>query len=537
MKIVDLNDLPDATTVTADICIVGSGAAGITLAAELDGDNQTVCLVEGGGVGPDEETQALYDLDIAGHPVRENFMSRARYFGGTCNLWAGRCMALTPIDLAPRDWVPHSGWPLPYDELGRHYPRAAAILRLPWRDTIGRTLAPSRLSGIERRVFDSPDLAPNVALWAKKPLRFAATYRKQLQRSRNVSVYLNANVTDIRLNEAGTRVEGCTARSLDGKTLDLRARRFVLACGGLETARLLLASRAVQRQGIGNQSDAVGRYYMDHPRAVFGTVKWSTPRKLPLMLGMPLAQGMAQAGVQLSDDVQRRERLLNSYLSLERYWSDKTAQAYQSFIHSMKILLRKGHAGRRFSFSRTELATVPELIYLLAPRELMPHALYSAARTLKDRLSAGAREAIVVNFCEQAPNPQSRVYLGETRDRFDVPRLVLDWRIGREETASLMRLHAVVDSQLRRSGLGQLDHTGEPFSERLYTDASHHIGTARMSATPRDGVVDPDGAVHGVGNLFIAGSAVFPTSGHANPTLTIVALALRLAAHLKEQAA
>jgi choline dehydrogenase-like flavoprotein len=537
MTFVDLNELPASSTVTADVCIVGSGAAGITLAAELDGTPQTVCLVEGGGLGPDEETQALYDLDIAGHPVREHFMSRARYFGGTCNLWAGRCMALTPLDLEPRDWVPHSGWPIAYDELARYYPRAAAILRLPWADTIGRPVSPSRLGAVERQVFDGADLAPAAALWGKKPLRFARAYRRQLRRSRNVSVYVNANVTDIRLNEAGTHVEACTARSLGGKTLDLRARRFVLACGGLETARLLLASRSVRPQGIGNHSGAVGRYFMDHPRAVFGTVTWSEPRKLPLMLGRPLARGMAQVGVALSDETQRREHLLNSYLSLERYWSDQAAQAYQSFVRSAKILLRKGHAGRRFSFSRSELATVPELIYLLAPRELMPHALYSAARTLKERLSAGTRQAIVVTFCEQAPNPQSRVYLGDATDRFGVPRLVLDWRIGREETATLLRLHELVDRQLRRTGLGRLDHPDEPFTDHLYTDASHHIGTARMSAHPRDGVVDPDGAVHGVGNLFIAGSAVFPTSGHANPTLTIVALALRLAEHLKRQTA
>ncbi len=530
MKIVDGNDLPAATTVTADICIVGTGAAGITLAMELDGGPESVCLVEGGGLGPDEETQALYDLDIAGHPVREKFMSRARYFGGTCNLWAGRCMALTPTDLAPRAWIPHSGWPLPYEELQRYYPRAAAVLRLPaFTVADGRP----RMSPIERHLFDDPALRPNVALWAKKPLRFSTAYRRRLQRSRNVTTYLNANVTDIRLNDAGTRVDGCTAMSLGGKRFDFRARRFVLACGGLETARLLLASRSVQSQGIGNQFDTVGRYYMDHPRAVFGRVRFASPQKLPLLLGLPLSDGMAQVGIQLSDEVQRREGLLNSYLSLERYWSDQTAQVYQSFIHSMKIMLRRGYAGRRFSLSRTELATVPELIYLLAPRELMPHALYSAARRVKQRLSQGDRELIVVNFCEQIPDPQSRVYLGARRDRFNVPRLVLDWRIRREETEGLMRLHALVDAHLRRHQLGRLDNTSEPFSDRLYTDASHHIGTARMSVHPRDGVVDPDCAVHGVDNLFVAGSAVFPTAGHANPTLTIVALAIRLATHLK----
>jgi choline dehydrogenase-like flavoprotein len=163
----------------------------------------------------------------------------------------------------------------------------------------------------------------------------------------------------------------------------------------------------------------------------------------------------------------------------------------------------------------------------------MPHFLYRAARRLRYTLSRGVTELIVVNYCEQIPNPQSRVYLGEMRDRLNMPRLVLDWRIQQEETRSLLRLHALVDKYLRQGNLGYLDSASEPFGERLYTDASHHIGTARMSRNPREGVVDERCKVHGIDNLFIAGSAVFPTSGHANPTLTIVALAIRLAAHLK----
>ena len=535
MRAVDVRDLPSGSTISADLCIVGSGAAGITLASELDGAAETVCLLESGGYGPDQETQLLYDLDVAGHPVRERFMSRARYFGGTCNLWAGRCMALTPLDLTRREWVPYSGWPMPYDELSSFYGPAARLLRLPLQNTVDTLVRSPRQDPVEHALFTAPDLAPNVSVWGKKPLRFGAVYRRQLRRSRNVSVYLHGSVTDIALNEAGNRVTHCTTKSLDGKTFAVKARRFVLACGGIETARLLLASRSRRPDGIGNQFGAVGRYYMDHPRAVFGKVILSKPQKLPLLLGLPLADGMAQVGLQFTEEVQRRERLLNSYLTLERYWSDHTAQVYQSFVHSMKIILRKGYAGRRLPFSRADLATVPELIYLLAPRELMPHALYRAARLLKQRLSEGVRELVVVNYSEQMPNPESRVSLGDRSDRFNVPLPVLDWRIRAEETASIKRLQGLVDRHLREAGLGRLE--SGPFDDRIYTDASHHIGTARMSADPREGVVDQHCTVHGVDNLFIAGSAVFPTAGHANPTLTIVALAIRLAAHLKHSRA
>jgi len=532
MTIVDVNQLHSGVSVDADLCVVGSGAAGITVACQFDGSPaRRVCLVESGGFGPDEDTQALYDLDVTGHPVRHNFMSRARYFGGTCNLWAGRCMRLTTLDFEARPWVPSSGWPIAYDELARYYPQASSLLKLPEFDALQDTLT-RRANSVERHLLHRSEFQPTICMWGKKPLRFGAAHRKQLRASNNIGVYVNANVTEILLNRAGNHVDSCTAWTLGGKRIELRAKRFVVAAGGLETARLLLASRSVQPAGVGNDFDSVGRYYMDHPRAVFGTIGLSKSQKLPLLLGIPLAGGMAQIGIQLSNETQRRERLLNNYVTLERHWSNEAAAAYQSFVHSMKILLRKGYAGKRFVRSGARLATVPELIYLLAPRELMPHFLYRAARRVREFANNPPRELIVVNYCEQAPNRESRVYLGSTRDRLDVPKLVLDWKIGRAETESLLRLHALLDQHFREEGLGAIDHRSREFDESLYTDASHHIGTARMSTNSREGVVDRDCKVHGVDNLFIAGSAVFPTSGHANPTLTIVALALRLAAHL-----
>jgi choline dehydrogenase-like flavoprotein len=534
VRIIDASQLPSGSTITADICIVGSGAAGMTVATGLDGTDQSVCLLESGSYGPDEATQALYDLEVVGHPVRRNFMSRARYFGGTSNLWAGRNMRMSALDFLAREWIPHSGWPIPFGEVSRHYPAAEAILKLPSSGSVEAVVERTRRHPIEGPLVQNADLQPSVAVWGRKPVRFGTAYRRQLEKSPNISAYLNANVTDIELNPAGNHVERCAVSTLAGTSLRVSAGRFVLACGGLETARLLLASRSVQREGIGNQHDAVGRYYMDHPRAVFGRVRLSSPRKLPGLMGVPLAGGMAQVGLQMTAELQQREQLLNSYVTLERYWSDLAAGAYQSAVHSAKILLRTGYAGKRTSFGRANLAKIPELIYLLAPRELLPHPVYRAARLIKDRFSAGVTDLIVVNYSEQAPNPQSRVYLGSDRDRFGMPRLVLDWVVNRRETDTLMRLHELVDKHLQTRNLGRLDHASTPFDRLEYTDASHHLGTTRMSAHPRDGVVDEHCRVHGVSNLFIAGSGVFPTAGHANPTLTIVALAVRLSAHLRD---
>jgi choline dehydrogenase-like flavoprotein len=532
MSLIDVNDFESTSAITADVCIVGAGAAGITVASELDGSSQTVCLVESGSYGPDEETQSLYDIDIVGYPVRENFMSRARYFGGSCNLWAGRSMKLTELDIAPREWIPHSGWPITYAELDRYYGKAEKILRVPSFERFEHITLRRQMGQQEKELFDKDDLKPNISMWAKKPWRFGAAYRAQLKRSRNISVYLNANVTEILLNREGTSVEALSVATLSGKKLRIKAKRFVLACGGMETARLLLVSQGVQKEGIGNQFAVVGRYYMDHPRTVFGKVKLSGQQRLPLLLGDPLSQGMAQVGIQFSERVQKRERLLNHYLTFERQWSEQTAKGYQSFVHTMKILLRKGYSGNRFSISGAKLAKVPELIYLLAPRELMLHFLYRIVKTVKNKISSGMTELIVVNYCEQAPNPQSRVYLSQERDRLQMNRLVLDWKVTDDETKSLTRLQELVDSYLKKTHIGYLDNTSQKLSDLSYTDASHHIGTTRMSDDPRTGVVDRHCRVHGVNNLFVAGSSVFPTSGNADPTLTIVALGVRLAEHL-----
>lgn len=535
MSISDANKVPANSILNTEICIVGAGAAGITLAHELNESRQSVCLVESGNHNPDEDAQSLYDIDVAGYPIRENFMSRARYFGGTCNLWAGRSMKLTEFDFEKREWIPNSGWPIAYSELQNYYGRAAEILKLPSFEGFENSILKRSLSQAERALFDNDALKPNISLWGVKPLRFGAAYKSRLARSRNVTVYLNANVTEVTLNLAGTWVDEVKIATLSGNRFILRAKVFVLACGGMENARLLLVSRGVQSHGIGNHFDLVGRYFMDHPRAVFGKIRLSPKQRLPLLLAVPLRDGMGQIGIQLSENTQRKERLLNNYLSLERQWSPQTAKAYQSFVHSMKVLLRRGYSGKRFTLSDVKLAKIPELIYLLAPRELMPHFLYRAFKAARGRFGKDVSELVIVNYCEQAPNPSSRVFLSDERDKLNMNRLILDWKVGAEETRTLVRLQELLDQYLRKTNIGSLKTAASKIDTLSYTDASHHIGTTRMSEHPRNGVVDANCKVHGVENLFIAGSSVFPTCGYANPTWTIVALALRLAVHLQKR--
>jgi choline dehydrogenase-like flavoprotein len=349
-----------------------------------------------------------------------------------------------------------------------------------------------------------------------------------------ITLLLRANVTGIDLDDDGDLVRALTARTLEGRGLRLAARTFVLAAGGLESPRLLLASRERQSRGIGNGCDLVGRYFMEHPRAVFGAVRMAPGRHLPLMRGWPLRDGKVQLGIGPSPAAQAREGLLNHYLTFEEEFSGYAEQHYQAAIEIGKVLLRRGHAGGRLELGKARRApAVSNFIYLLSPREILPHRLWRLATLARQRLasSAKARRYVVVYFCEQPPDPESRVYLSHDTDRLGLNRLVLDWRIQDSVHRTLHRLQEMVGQALARHELGTLEPGTRTPS---YTDASHHMGTTRMGATPSTGVVDQDCRVFGVRNLYVAGSAVFPSVGHANPTLTIVALTLRLADRLRQ---
>ncbi|MEO8464115.1 MAG: GMC family oxidoreductase [Gammaproteobacteria bacterium] len=536
MTIIDSNSLEDGAELRADVCIVGAGAAGITIALQLAASGRSVCLLESGNEHHSDDVQALYDLDNQGYPIRENFMARVRAFGGSCNLWAGRAMKLSPIDFEERDWVPHSGWPIRFEDLSRYYPLAERVLRVPSFSRFERVADLRDADPKERSLFDGDEFSPSVALWGAKPMRFGKIYRRQLRNSRDISVYLNANVTEIVPTEGGDAIAGLEVRTLAGRRFRAKADQYVLACGGLENARLLLVSRRRHAHGIGNENDLVGRYYLDHPRTLLGSVRLNLPARLPYLMGLPLADGKVQLGIALSERAQREDRVLNSYLSVEPQLSDFAAQQYGRTVNALKTVLKRGHSGSRIRFNPTNIADVREMIYLLTPKELMPHFLYRYYAWLKRamRRTLSVSHLTVINFCEQVPDPDSRVTLGTERDALDMHKLVLRWRVGTAEVASIERLHARLARRLNAVGIGTLEQGMTLDSAPRFTDASHHLGTARMSDSPHTGVVDRNCRVHGMENLYIAGSAVFPTAGHANPTLTIVALAIRLADHLKQ---
>lgn len=526
--IVDFGEIEDGAEIAADICIVGAGAAGIAMARSFIGSGLRVCLLESGGYELDGDTQSLYEGDVIGRDYYPLDSCRLRYFGGTTNHWAGWCGPFTPYDLQAKSWVPHSGWPLRMTDLEPYYQRAQPVFE------VGPFVYDERLwpeFGITPPMLEKAKLA--LRYWRQRvpfPLNFAGAYGPELQAATTVQVILNANVVRIETNPEGTAVTALALRSIGGRGARAVARAYVLACGGIENARLLLASNDVRPNGLGNDNDLVGRFFMDHLGARCATVLTPSPIDFVSLFARYRVETVrAWAGFGLSDELQEREQCLNVALWVDAIEdSDSGPAAVRDLWHTLASGDWPSDLSSRLLNIVTDLDEVAD---------------HFSRRAFDGRVPPYPMQDIsLFSEAEQSPNPESRVTLSEELDLLGVPKPVLDWRPSAIDKRSIRVLVEAVGAELGRLNLARLKiedwllEDGNSWPDDL-RGAYHHVGTTRMSDDPRTGVVDRDCRLHGVSNLYVAGSSVFPTEGYVNPTLTIVALALRLGDHLGEELA
>jgi choline dehydrogenase-like flavoprotein len=518
----DARRLDDGAVVGADLCIVGAGPAGLTIARELAGGPLRVCLLETGGPRGAGRAQRLLAGDSAGSPYPPLERTRAAGFGGTSSVWTGGCRALDAFDFEPRSWIPHSGWPFGRDELDRAYERAAALCGVD-----GAADDPRR-AGPEAPVLTLPSDRLRTLLWRlSPPVRFGEAYRDEIAGADGVRVLLHAHALHL---EAGAddRVTAILAGTLGGRRFRVEARAFVLAAGGIENPRLLLLSSA-GRGGLGNAHDLVGRFFMEHPyvnAALFDLERHRSTFAFYERLANGGATGRGALGVlALGDALVRREELVRcGFVFLPGYKAHPAfaSSAVESILELQRLARIRTLPESPGRHLRAVAAGVPSLAALVRAKR-------AERRRVRPRFVARA-------FLESVPDPENRVTLARRRDAFGRPCAFLRWRPGERERRTLARAVEVLGEELAAARMGRVaalpddPATGWPAS---LGGGNHHIGTTRMHPDPARGVVDADGRVHGVVNLFVAGSSVFPTSGLANPTLTIVALALRLARHLE----
>jgi choline dehydrogenase-like flavoprotein len=522
----DFNKFNDRSTVTADGCIIGAGAAGITIAREFLRTRYKVAILEGGGFDPEADSQKLFESEVVGLHHTSIHDGRARVFGGTTTLWGGQALRFDDFDLKKRSWVPYSGWPIPRDVLDPYYGRAERVLqigaRIPYRELCASF-------GVEPPAFDPNQLYMECSRWSPEP-NFGKTYREELKNAANVSILLHANVTAIVTNQAANAVESVEFKTLAGKKGIAKARLYVMSCGSIETARLLLASNRVEPSGVGNQNDLVGRYFREHVHVNYGNVLTKKRAHLQDLFESFFVKRLKHAPlVTLTQRMQVEKQLLSIHgiVAFE--------PAPDSGIAAMKKLFR-AMIGRSFS-------NVTELRQWFGRSLANPGELLRLAYRLHVQKRAGTPKRGPILFgaqCEMAPNPDSRVMLSAARDQLGMPRVRLDWRLGELERRTLTEFVRALASEFERLGLGSFDLKQVEFLEdpaawvERAHDSAHHMGTTRMHESPQLGVVDPQCRVHGIANLYIGSSAVFPTSACSNPTLTTLALCVRIADRLKE---
>ncbi len=537
--LIEAATVPPDMTLRADVCIVGAGPAGITLARELERGGLRVCLLESGGRGAEPRPQALSRGETAGDWNQPLEQVRRRRLGGTAHGWAerigfrrpgGRFVPLARADFDRRAGLPHSGWPFGFAELQPYYERAQRICRLgPFAYEGLRWQAPEApllpLSGepVQTRVFQ-----------IGRRSVFTERYAAELAASRRVSLCLHGTVLGLQTNEYGSAVTRACVAAPNGRRFAVAANWFVLAQGAIENARLLLLSNEYRAAGLGNEHDLVGRFLMEHPQVYTGMLVPFAARTLRQagLYDIRAVAGVPVMGhLHLDDAILCRDALAGTGMML--FPRPRPAEIAAAAIAwqllrepeqlgtgSRSILGALGRGGRVFG---------PVLLRALTrPQPFLPKLGWGGWSA-----GPGGGRGFVAfeTLCltEQAPRPENRVMLGSGVDWLGQPRARVEWRWSESDRDALRRSLDVFALAFARAGVGYFRPS---FGAEPFTLSHHHLGTTRMHASPRCGVVDADCKVHGLGNLYVAGSSVFPTAGYASPTLTIIALAIRLADHL-----
>lgn len=527
--------IPAGSLIECDLCIIGAGAAGIALAREYLNGGAKVVILESGGFEADADTQNLYDGPQDGHPYPDTlYSSRLRYFGGTTNHWGGWCAPWKESDFRQRSWARNSGWPITLADIEPYYRKSFDICRLheqadwdwegaDWAQRLGAE-NPIKESVFEVRVSQRAN-----ARFELRRFSFGLAYQDEIEASKSVNVLLHSNVDELVAEQGGGRIASAKVACLDGNRYSVKARAYVLATGGIENARILLASRSVIPNGLGNEFDNVGRYFMDHvyiPDVARFYPRKSDPDAFDLFLQNEIKEGVLLCHVGTPDSLLEKERMKDAYIALFPNLDPDYVEAAQSegvnALNEALRGLRSGYLPRDIGSKLRDVVSDADDVLVSLFRKLAYGDIPVLNYDCRARI-------------DPTPMRESRISLTDTLDPLGMPRAKLTWAIHEQDKADISRLVDRFAREIGRLNLGRVQKLFDP-SQPLSDDLHigwHHMGTTRMSADPRTGVVDKDCRVHSIENLYVGGSSVFATSGSGTPTMMIVALALRLADHLK----
>ncbi|NEP77052.1 MAG: GMC family oxidoreductase [Okeania sp. SIO3B3] len=547
--------LEEAKNAIFPVAVIGAGPVGISLALALEEQGIDCLLIESGGDAYSEPVQALSDA-AKYDPDHHAPMADAtrRQLGGASVTWGGRCIPFDPIDFESRDYVPDAHWPVGYDEIWPYH-RKACEYALCGSDLFAvHDALKSDQDGVVPGLVNDEDVCTRLERWSL-PTNFGKEHSQRLANSKHIKLLKNTTVVGIRLSADGTSVQRLDAKTSGGtESFSLTAGHVALACGGLESTRLLLASNDVQPQGIGNHSGHLGRHYMGHISGKIARVKFNTePGKTIYGFEADADKVYTRRRFTFPAQSQRKHQLFNTAIWLDNppIYDPAHGNAILSFAYIAltfpivcKLLapdaIRKAAVGEGHKYSylahlKNLFADLPGLIKFVFSFGINR---YLVRRKIPGFFLPNKSNVYELHYhAEQCPNGDSTALLTQNTDALGMPRLDINLQYTKPDVDSVLRCHTVLDERLRAQGVGQLEYKYDDLPAAILkqaTDGFHQMGTTRMSQKPEDGVVDANLKVHGVDNLYVCASSSFPSSGQANPTLTTMAFAIRLAQHLKQ---
>lgn len=452
-----------------EVAIVGGGLAGLTLAQELSQYKEVTVLERGGS-----EDLIQHPSCDEGYTTGLNYpFSETRDYrlGGSTSIWAGYCAEFDTHDFISRPWLPLNGWPFPADELAPFRKAACKLLNLGHSSFDPFNITNNAVSPLPT---DVGGLTITAWRFGEPTLRILKHWRESLENKQNLNILINTRVVEIRLSHDHSSVDSVVCYTSDGHLFNVYADTFILALGGLETARVLLASNNQVPDGIGNNYGMVGRCFCEHPH------------------------------LEVDGFTLRPDHPLVA-------WAEKGSDSEQ----------------RPFAFCMG----VPSEQQI---KNQLLNARAHIFRTPKMSIDETPRLGI---FLEQAPSPESRITLSTLKDNIGVPHINLHWSLSKVDKHSAVETANYISRELEKMGAGEVKkwaHMKDITPNRVL-HSNHQLGTTRMSIEPSQGVVDVNSQVHGLDNLYISGGSVFPTVSWANPSFTVLLMTLRLAAHLKSR--
>ena len=532
MTIINNYSVKDESVRTSDICIIGSGMSAQVLAFKL-GSNKKITIVESGKLFFEKKIQDLNIYDEIGIPFRKNHVNRVRQLGGSANLWANQLMVLKKDEILNRDWVTKDfSWPFKYSELSSYYDE---VIKKVYNNHFKNLDYLNPVEENRRNLFLEKDFLQNDnfefqnSFWPSKVEKFNknSNFTKRIIYSKNIEFFEFFTATDIEIDKESQSVTSIKIQSKK-KSCKIKSKLFILACGALENARILL-NNAKNNKLLMNYN--TGKYLMDHPRVNLGILKSKKKLPLSLLFGIKYNKYDFRKTIQLSSEYRNNNKILDAHAYLDPKFNDNDQINFENFLSEIKKIVKlKGMP--MLNFRDFSLKKIFEQVYLKLSPQISNSILNNFLRKIFEKKNYFLEfDEMEINYqSEQYPNVDSKIFLSEKKDNFNQNKLIIDWKLHDTDYTSLNEFVKVLNESYKKHHFLNFYEN----SDKKITDASHHSGTTRMSLNRSDGVVDKNCKVHDVKNLYMSGSSVFRSSGSVNPGLTNMAMSIRLGEHIKK---